>query len=147
MHPRSPNHIMISTCLRQLKHVHTQVDFTYPGTTRQILKEVTIQCSLNSRIAILGPNGAGKSTMVKLLTGELLPDSGVCWKHPNMRVAYVAQHAFHHIENHLDMVRTSLPPCLPFCAQIHAPESMHKNPCGTARGLHHAWSVPAGFFG
>ena len=93
--------------------LHTQVDFTYPGTTRQILKEVTIQCSLNSRIAILGPNGAGKSTMVKLLTGELLPDSGVCWKHPNMRVAYVAQHAFHHIENHLDMVRSSLPavPC------------------------------------
>lgn len=25
------------------------------------------------------------------------------WKHPNLRVAYVAQHAFHHIENHLDM--------------------------------------------
>ena len=24
------------------------------------------------------------------------------WKHPNARVAYVAQHAFHHIENHLE---------------------------------------------
>lgn len=24
------------------------------------------------------------------------------WKHPNMRVAYVAQHAFHHVEQHLD---------------------------------------------
>ena len=24
------------------------------------------------------------------------------WKHPNARVAYVAQHAFHHIEQHLD---------------------------------------------
>ena len=23
-------------------------------------------------------------------------------KHPNLRVAYVAQHAFHHIEKHLD---------------------------------------------
>lgn len=36
--------------------------------------------------------------MVKLLTGELLPNDGTVWKHPNMRVAYVAQHAFHHLE-------------------------------------------------
>lgn len=42
--------------------------------------------------------------MIKLLTGELKPDegSGEVWKHPNARVAYVAQHAFHHIEQHLD---------------------------------------------
>jgi elongation factor 3 len=40
--------------------------------------------------------------MIKLLTGELVPDqgSGDVWKHPNCRVAYVAQHAFVHIENH-----------------------------------------------
>jgi elongation factor 3 len=24
------------------------------------------------------------------------------WKHPNLRIAYVAQHAFHHIESHLE---------------------------------------------
>ena len=24
------------------------------------------------------------------------------WRHPNCRVAYVAQHAFHHIEKHLE---------------------------------------------
>lgn len=46
----------------------------------------------------VGPNGAGKSTLIKLLTGETLPDSGRVEKHPNLRVAYVAQHAFHHIE-------------------------------------------------
>lgn len=39
--------------------------------------------------------------MIKLLTGELEPQSGECWKHPSVRVAYLAQHAFHHIENHL----------------------------------------------
>ncbi len=66
-----------------------------------MLQGVTIQCSLNSRVAILGANGAGKSTMIKLLTGELEPESGIVWKHPNMRVAYVAQHAFHHVEQHL----------------------------------------------
>merc|ERR1712196_71600 len=30
------------------------------------------------------------------------PQTGDVWKHPNARVAYVAQHAFHHIEAHLD---------------------------------------------
>lgn len=24
------------------------------------------------------------------------------WRHPNLRMAYVAQHAFHHLEEHLD---------------------------------------------
>jgi elongation factor 3 len=33
--------------------------------------------------------------------GELEPDEGTVWKHPNLRLAYVAQHAFHHIEQHL----------------------------------------------
>ena len=37
-----------------------------------------------------------------MLTGELEPTSGAVWKHPNMRIAYVAQHAFHHIEQHLE---------------------------------------------
>ena len=65
---------------------------------RKVVSNVTLQCALNTRVAVVGANGAGKSTMVKLLTGELLPDEGTVWKHPNMRVAYVAQHAFHHLE-------------------------------------------------
>jgi elongation factor 3 len=40
--------------------------------------------------------------MIKVLTGEVVPQQGDVWMHPNARVAYVAQHAFHHIENHLD---------------------------------------------
>eukprot|EP01137_Pigoraptor_chileana_P035058 Opistho-2@28520 len=82
----------------------TDITFTYPGASKPQLRNVTIRCSLSSRVACLGVNGAGKSTMIKLLTGELKPDdgSGEVWKHPNARVAYVAQHAFHHIESHLD---------------------------------------------
>jgi len=40
--------------------------------------------------------------MIKVLTGEVVPQTGDVWKHPNARVAYVAQHAFHHIEDHLN---------------------------------------------
>ena len=52
---------------------------------------------------VLGQNGAGKSTLIKLVVGENGPDNGEClWGHHNLRIAYVAQHSFHHIEQHLD---------------------------------------------
>ena len=83
----------------------TRVGFKYPtakAEDRMIVQNVSIYCSLSTRVAIHGANGAGKSTMIKLLTGELEPLEGTVWKHPNLRMAYVAQHAFHHIEEHLD---------------------------------------------
>merc|ERR1712232_473649 len=75
--------------------------FTYPGNDKPTLYDISDQVSLSSRVACIGENGAGKSTMIKLLVGETVPQTGDVWKHPNARIAYVAQHAFHHIENHL----------------------------------------------
>ena len=75
--------------------------FTYPGNEKPTLFDISVQVSLSSRVACVGENGAGKSTMIKLLVGEIEPQTGDVWKHPNARIAYVAQHAFHHIENHL----------------------------------------------
>jgi len=75
--------------------------FTYPGMNRPSLKNVTCSLSLSSRVGIVGPNGAGKSTLIKLLTGETVPQEGTVHKHPALRVGYVAQHAFHHINLHL----------------------------------------------
>lgn len=77
--------------------------YTYPGCTKPSIQNITVSCSLASRIAVIGPNGAGKSTLIKMLTGEVEPQVGVVTKHPSMRFAYVAQHAFHHIEEHLDI--------------------------------------------
>lgn len=76
--------------------------FTYPVNTKPTLYNISVQVSLSSRVACIGENGAGKSTMIKLLVGEIVPQEGDVWKHPNARIAYVAQHAFHHIEAHLD---------------------------------------------
>merc|ERR1719343_1425071 len=76
--------------------------FTYPVNQTPTLFDISVQVSLSSRVACVGENGAGKSTMIKLLVGEIEPQEGEVWKHPNARIAYVAQHAFHHIENHLD---------------------------------------------
>ena len=75
--------------------------FTYPVNETPTLFDISVQVSLSSRVACVGENGAGKSTMIKLLVGEIEPQEGDVWKHPNARIAYVAQHAFHHIESHL----------------------------------------------
>jgi len=80
-----------------------KVGFQYPSQPVQQLYDITLQVSLSSRVAVLGPNGSGKSTLVKLLTGEMEPNKGgEIWKHPNLVIGYVAQHAFHHIDHHLD---------------------------------------------
>jgi elongation factor 3 len=80
----------------------THCTFTYPGAVRPQLHDVSCSLTLSSRVGILGPNGAGKSTLIKLLTGETIPQEGKVEKHPALRVGYVAQHAFHHLEQHLE---------------------------------------------
>lgn len=87
-----------SKALMKMSHC----DFTYPGNDKPTLFDISIQVSMASRVGCVGENGAGKSTMIKVLTGEVVPQTGEVWKHPNARVAYVAQHAFHHIEEHLN---------------------------------------------
>ncbi|KZV66421.1 hypothetical protein PENSPDRAFT_677026 [Peniophora sp. CONT] len=80
-----------------------KVGFQYPTQPVQQLYDISLQVSLSSRVAVLGPNGSGKSTLVKLLTAEMEPNKGgEVWKHPNLVIGYVAQHAFHHIDQHLD---------------------------------------------
>ncbi|GAQ05821.1 elongation factor 3 [Aspergillus lentulus] len=80
----------------------SNMSFQYPGTPKPQLTDISFQVSLGSRIAVIGPNGAGKSTLVNVLTGELIPTSGDVYQHENIRIAYIKQHAFAHIDNHLD---------------------------------------------
>lgn len=78
------------------------VTFKYPSHEKNTVENVSLTVCMASRVAVVGANGAGKSTAIKLLIGELKPESGSIWRHHNMRLAYVAQHAFHHLEKHLD---------------------------------------------
>ena len=80
----------------------SNMSFQYPGTSKPQIQNINFQCSLSSRIAVIGPNGAGKSTLINVLTGELLPTTGEVYVHENCRIAYIKQHAFAHIDNHLD---------------------------------------------
>jgi len=78
------------------------VSFNYPSHEKNTVEMVSLTVCQASRVAVVGANGAGKSTAIKLLIGELKPKTGSIWRHQNMRLAYVAQHAFHHLERHMD---------------------------------------------
>jgi len=78
------------------------VNFKYPSHESNTVENITLTVCQASRVAVVGANGAGKSTAIKLLIGQLQPEAGTIWRHQNMRLAYVAQHAFFHLEQHVD---------------------------------------------
>ena len=78
------------------------VTFQYPIHEKNTGENISLTVCMASRVAVVGVNGAGKSTALKLPIGELKPAEGVIWRHQNMRLAHVAQHAFLHLEKHYD---------------------------------------------
>merc|ERR1712149_99115 len=79
----------------------TNVTFQYPTKDKPTIMDVSLTVSQVSRVAVIGANGAGKSTAIKVLVGEAKPTEGTIWKAAGLRMAYVAQHAFHHLEKHM----------------------------------------------
>merc|ERR1711904_344577 len=79
----------------------TDVTFQYPSKDKPTIFNVNLTVSQVSRVAVIGANGAGKSTAIKVLVGEQKPTEGTIWKAAGLRMAYVAQHAFHHLEKHM----------------------------------------------
>jgi ATP-binding cassette subfamily F protein uup len=101
-----------------------------------LLDEVQLQIEPRERVSVIGRNGTGKSTLLKIITGELLPDAGMVWRQPALKVArleqdvplsahrsvfdIVAEGHTHHLEeddewlreHHVDLVlsRLELPP-------------------------------------
>jgi ABC transport system ATP-binding/permease protein len=56
-----------------------------------LLDKADLTIHKGERIGILGQNGAGKSTFMKLLAGQILPDTGELWRAQEIRVAYLDQ--------------------------------------------------------
>ncbi len=57
-----------------------------------ILKQIELRLQAGDRIGVLGVNGAGKSTLIKLIAGELTPQSGEYLPSKSLKVGYFAQH-------------------------------------------------------
>ncbi|MEO7071930.1 MAG: ATP-binding cassette domain-containing protein [Rhodanobacter sp.] len=69
-----------------LKHV------THGFDGRVLIDDLTTTVIRGDRIGIIGPNGAGKSTLIKIMLGELAPDSGSAEIGTSTQIAYFDQH-------------------------------------------------------
>lgn len=76
----------------EASHLH----FSYPN--RAIVRDFSLVLSRGDKLGIIGPNGAGKTTLIKLLLGQLQPDSGTLRLGTDLAIAY------------FDQLRTSLNP-------------------------------------
>ncbi|MDE6917453.1 MAG: ABC transporter ATP-binding protein/permease [Lachnospiraceae bacterium] len=54
----------------------SHVSFRYPGTTQDILKDVSLTFRVGEKLALVGANGAGKTTLIKLLCRLYEPTQG-----------------------------------------------------------------------
>lgn len=52
------------------------VSFAYPGTDRNVLRNISVTIQPGEKVAIVGANGSGKSTFVSLLCGMFEPGTG-----------------------------------------------------------------------
>ena len=68
-----------------------------------LYKNADFSLNKGEHIGIVGQNGTGKSTLIKLCTGQLLPDEGrIIWQ-PKTSIGYLDQYA--EIDMQLDMKR------------------------------------------
>ena len=58
---------------------------------KPIVKNFTATILRGDKVGILGPNGVGKTTLLKLILGELVPDSGIVKLGTRIEVAYFDQ--------------------------------------------------------
>jgi ATP-binding cassette subfamily F protein uup len=58
---------------------------------RPIVRDFSIRVLRGDRVGIVGANGAGKTTLIRLLTGDLDPDSGVVRLGANLQMASLDQ--------------------------------------------------------
>ncbi len=71
-----------------------KLSFAYPGSERRIFSKFDLTLHAGDRLAVIGENGVGKSTLLKLLMGELQPQSGhIKWTEKARRGYYAQDHA------------------------------------------------------
>jgi ATP-binding cassette subfamily F protein uup len=75
------------------------VSHGYDGGT--LLKDFSLRIMRGDRLGIVGNNGVGKSTLLRILLGELVPDSGTVKLGTNLEVAY-----FDQLRRELDVDKT-----------------------------------------
>ena len=74
------------------KRVFDVKDVTFSFGGKPLVKAFSTRIQRGDRVALIGPNGSGKSTLIKLLLGQLTPQSGEVVPGARLEVAYFDQY-------------------------------------------------------
>ncbi|MES2493971.1 MAG: energy-dependent translational throttle protein EttA, partial [Pseudomonadota bacterium] len=86
----------------QYAYVMKDMTKTFPGASKPVLNNISLQFYQGAKIGIVGPNGAGKSTLIKIMAGVDREYTGEAWPGENITVGYLEQ------EPQLDTSKTVL---------------------------------------
>ena len=67
------------------------ITFAHPDMPGPLVQDFSTEVFRGDKIGILGPNGCGKTTLLKLLLGQLAPQSGSVATGTNLQVVYLDQ--------------------------------------------------------
>lgn len=93
--------IAFQPCPRSGEQVVVMDDIFKSYKNRSVLKGICGIVRRLDKIALTGINGAGKSTMLKIIAGEIEPDSGSSTLGSSVRMGYFSQYSFESLDPEL----------------------------------------------
>ena len=84
--------MQVEEATRSGKIVFELENVSYALKDRPLVRDFSAQVQRGDKIALVGPNGCGKTTLLKLMLGDLAPDSGRVHIGTKLEVAYFDQH-------------------------------------------------------
>jgi ATPase subunit of ABC transporter with duplicated ATPase domains len=84
---------------KPLHRLALEVEHISKTFDRPIISKFSTMVDAGDKIAIIGGNGVGKTTLLRILQGELAPDSGTIKWSENADVGYMAQDVAEHFDS------------------------------------------------
>ena len=85
----------------------SQISLQFNG--KYLFRDVSFKINYEDKISLVGANGAGKSSLLKIITGELQPESGKVLKQNKITIGYLPQdHVTHLGKSLLDEAKSAL---------------------------------------
>ncbi len=76
---------------RQTRDLLTAKNLTKTLGGKTLFQHLNLTLAPKSRLGLIGPNGSGKTTLIRLLTGEIAPDTGTIKRAEGLRVVLFDQ--------------------------------------------------------